>query len=302
MTDDVLIDYALNQLGPTDRAAVEAHLAHRPDDVVRVARLRAALRPLDADRDGFDPPHGLAVATIALTAEHVVVSKVVLAAPEPKAVPSSRRAPAGLDPVFPDWGWRPFDLAVAAGIGFLAVGLLFAGIGKLRHDQQVLACQNQLRELHASLDGYADTHGGHYPVVGTAAVPTAGAFVTELKRAGQYPGDTIACPAGTPEPVDDSGSPRVGYAYTLGYLGSNGGVLGIRKAGASDGMPISADLPTAKPHGRGQNVLYASGVVRYTTTTAAGLSGDEIYHNDAWLHRAGLHDRDASLGRPGDSP
>ena len=72
----------------------------------------------------------------------------------------------------------------------------------------------------------------------------------------------------------------------------------------ADWVPISADLPPSQtvsgPHGRGQNVLYANGTVRYTTATA--VNGDDIYHNDAGLHRAGLHLLDASLGRPGDYP
>ena len=34
-----------------------------------------------------------------------------------------------------------------------------------------LACQNNLRELYAALTGYADTHGGRLPEVGTEQVP-----------------------------------------------------------------------------------------------------------------------------------
>src|SRR5829696_7715651 len=189
MTDDTLIDYVLNQLDPSERAEVEAHLAARPDDLVRVARLRAALKPLDADRDAFDPPPGLAVAAVA---------------PADLPVPSSRRrAVADLEPVFPGGGWRRFDLLVAAGIGFLAFGLVIAGVGKLRHEWQVMACQNQLRELYAALDGYAGTHGGRYPEVGTEKVPTAGAFVVELNRAGQYQAVTAVCPVAVAEPIDD---------------------------------------------------------------------------------------------------
>jgi hypothetical protein len=315
MTDDVLADYVLNQLDPADRAAVESHLAARPDDLVRVARLRAALKPLDADRDGFDPPPGLAIATIARTAEYVVahafarpVADKTIESPMP-----SRKAPAELDPVYPGWGWRRFDLLVAASVAFLAFGLVIAGIGKLRHEREVLACQNRLRELHASLVGYADTHGGRYPQVGTAQVPTAGAFVPELNRAGQYPDVTAACPVAVPEPLDDPDRDpdvvRVGYTYTLGYVGPQG-VIGVRRndspIGTADWVPVSADLPptqtAAGPHGRGQNVLYAGGSVRYSTTTAAGWNGDDIYINDAGLRRAGLHAYDACLGSPRDYP
>lgn len=316
MTDDVLLDYVLNQLDPSDRAAVDAHLAARPDDLVRVARLRTALKPLDADRDGFDPPPGLAVAAVARAAEYAVAHRLITPVPDKTVelpTPVARRAPSDLDPVFPGWGWRRFDLLVAASIGFLAFGLVIAGVGKLRREREVLACQNQLRELHASLVGYADTHGGRYPQVGTDRVPTAGAFVAELNRAGQYPAVTASCPVAVAEPTDDpTRDPdvtRVGYTYTLGYVGPRG-IVGVKRddpyARTADWVPISADLPptqsAAGPHGRGQNVLYAGGSVRYTTTTAAGWNGDDIYLNDAGLHRAGLHEFDASLGRPRDYP
>ena len=315
MNDDLLIDYALNQLGPADRAAVEAHLAVRPDDVVRLARLLLALRPLDADLDGFDPPPWLAATAIARTAEYAVAHKLLKSrepVAEPKPTPVSRRVPADLDPVFPGFGWRSFDLAVAVGIGFLAFGLLFAGIGKLRHERRVLACQNQLRELHGALTGYADAHGGQYPQVGAAEVPTAGAFVVELNRTGQYPTATVSCPAVIPEPLDpdparDAGVVRVGYAYNLGYIDPQVGVIGVRRSDATgratDLVAIAADLPTASGiglHSGGQNVLYAGGSVRYTTTSK--VNGDDIYCNDAGLHRAGLHRFDTSLGRPSDYP
>jgi hypothetical protein len=315
MSDDLLIDYVLDQLGPDERAAVEAQLAERPADRARLARLQSALKPLEADRDGIDPPSGLAAAAIARAAEHAVVLNLLKpreVLDEPKATPKSRRVPADLDPVFPAFGWRSFDLAVAVGIGFLAFGLIFAGIGKLRHEKQVMACQNQLRQLHAALVGYAETHGGRYPEVGTEQVPTAGAFVVELNRAGQYPTTTASCPTVVPEPLDpdgtrDAGVIRVGYAYNLGYVGTKGQVIGVRRAdaigGASDAVAIAADLPTVSGvglHGGGQNVLHANGTVRYTTATV--LNGDDIYRNDAGLHRAGLHRNDTSLGRPSDFP
>jgi hypothetical protein len=50
------------------------------------------------------------------------------------------------------------------------------------------------------------------------------------------------------------------------------------------------------------NVLYAGGAVRFSTTVAAGVNGDDIYRNAAGLARAGLHFEDSSLGRPDDVP
>jgi hypothetical protein len=311
--DDLLVAYALGALDPADRAAVEAHLAACPEDAAKVDRVRLALRPLEADRDGYDPPPGLVAATLARTAEYIVAHGLLPAAGpgDLPAVPSSVLRRADAEPVFPT-GWRRADALVAACIAFMAFGLLVAGIGRLRHDSQVMACQDRLRELHVALSGYSDVHNGRYPEVGTRQVPVAGAFAAELARAGHVPpGQPVGCPLAEPAPLPAlavAAAPPVGYAYTLGYLGPDGRVTGLRRAdfpgGAPDWMAVAADLPPrpGTPHPRGMNVLYVGGMVRFSTTPAAGMNGDDIYHNDAGLVRAGLHVYDASLGRPPDVP
>ncbi len=235
-------------------------------DPKRAGVLAQVLAILEADRGGYEPPPGLAAATIALVA-------------------GRRPVPAA------DWrAWRPwvpsFETAVVAGITLLAVGLGVAAVGKVREESRVLACQNRLRELHAALDGYADTHAGRFPQAGTREVPAGGDFLAELVRAGQVP-------------------PAAGeaYAYTLGYRAS-GGVVGLRRGDTPGLAPIAADLPLAPGgrHGHGQNVLFVSGSARFATTPALGVGGDDIYHNQAGERRAGLHRDDASLGGPADYP
>lgn len=314
MDDDTLLSFALDLLDPAARSAVEAHLAADPEDAARVDRVRQALRPLEADRDGYDPPRGLAVAAIARTAEYLVANGPARAEPGPEEAPpvpavAVRRPDA--EPVFPAW-WRRADALVAAGIAFLAFGILASGIGRLRHDAQVAACQDGLRGLHTALTGYSDTRDGRYPEVGTRQVPVAGAFAAELARSGHLPpGRPVACPvAPPPEAIADPRVvPAVGYAYTLGFVGPGRRVTGLRRAdvpgAASDWTAVVADLPAPgpqAPHARGQNVLYLGGMVRFAATPAAGVNGDDIYHNDAGLIGAGLHVFDASLGRPSDVP
>lgn len=311
MNDDRLIAYALDLLDPADRAAVEAHLVADPEDAAEVDRLRHALRPLEADRDGYDPPRGLAVAAIARTAEYLVANGLVPAEPESEESRPPVRRRLDSEPVFPAW-WRRADALVAAGIAFLAFGLLAAGVGRLRHDAQVAACQDGLRGLHVALTGYSDTRDGRYPEVGTRQMPVAGAFAAELARSGHLPpGQPVACPvAPPPEPIADPNVvPAVGYAYTLGFVGPGHRVTGLRRVdapgGASDWTAVAADLPAPRPqapHARGQNVLYLGGMVRLAATPAAGVNGDDIYHNEAGVVRAGLHVFDASLGRPTDVP
>ncbi len=173
-------------------------------------------------------------------------------------------------------------LLVAVGV----TGLLAAAVGKVREESRLVACRNRLRELHFALDGYALTHAERYPQVGTAALPVAGGLAAALDRAGQPA--TAACAVGDP------------YAYTLGYRSAGGRVVGLRR-GEGDLAPLAADT-RAGPHGRGQNVMFGGGAVRYTTSPAVGVDGDDIFSNQLGEPRAGLHRADASLGGPADYP
>lgn len=309
--DDLLIGYALNALTPAEQAVVDAHLAANPEDAAKVERVRSLVGPLAADREDPPVPPELVVATISRTAEYLVANQMFpLPKPEEPSEPTRpstlRRARPIDEPVYP--AWRRFDVAIAAAMAFLAVGLGLAGIGKLRADAKQIACQEKLREVHAALDGYSDTHEGRFPHVGTAAVPSAGAFATELVRVGQLSTTAPSCPTfALSEPRLIS---QVGFAYSLGYLDPAGQVQGLRRSDG-DWTPILADVPGVQlagaaeptlPHVRGQNVLYIGGAVRFTTTPAVGANRDHIYCNDAGLVRAGLHSLDTSLGRWSDVP
>lgn len=180
-------------------------------------------------------------------------------------------------------------VSIAAGllVSVAVTGLLAAAVGKVRHESRVVACRNQLRDLHFALDGYAQTHARRYPEVGTPGLPVAGELAAELGRAGQA-GEAASCPAGGP------------YAYSLGYRAAGGRVLGLRR-GEADTSPIAADAKLGA-HGPGRNVLYTGGAVRYATTAAVGPDGDDIFINQLGEPRAGLHRADASLGGAGDYP
>jgi prepilin-type processing-associated H-X9-DG protein len=330
--DDLYLGYLLNALTPAEKAAVESHLRTHPADEAKLEGLRRVLRPLEADRDDIVPPPGLVAATLARVAEHIIASRraddststdklpiVPMRPPltcesraEPRPEPVPARAPLR----------RWVEVGVAAGIGFLVVGLGMAGVQKIRWDSQKVACQNNLRVMYQGLSGYADSHAGHYPQIGPDS--PAGSFVATLVAADQFPGDLkLVCPAADnvppelirfrPDPLAPPGLEviqQVGYAYTLGFRGPNGELYGIRW-GAPDRTPLAADLPAAavaplpgplSPHGRGQNVLYADGRVQFCTNATVGPLGDDIYRNAANEVRAGLHRIDAVLGRAADVP
>lgn len=282
-----LVDYALGQLSLIERAGVEARLSLDPDAAKKLALLQSHLAYLRATEN---PPAGLALATIA----HVAV--FLANNPRTEAVPPTiPRTWASDRPTF--IGRPRADIIVAACIAFVCIGLLLPSIQKYRQRAQTVACQDNLHELHTALAGYSDTHGGRFPQVGSEAVPTAGAFVAELSRAGQYPSSLKPfCPG-------DAVNTQVGYTYSLGYHGRFGELIGPRlpdPESSSEMLPISADLPAPTGHG-GWNVLTAGGSVRFTKTPTLG-NADDIFANDAYQPRAGLHRYDVSLGRPFDMP
>lgn len=271
----------------------------------RAARLLAVMA---ADRDAFAPPPGLAVRTVGRVAEVLVADNRFDSAAgrfrdPPVAVPSAavRRPVSDDGPVF--LAWARADVLVVAALLLLTVLLGGPLVQKVRRQADVAACRDQLRSLSEALHGYAGTHGGRLPQIGTADLPVAGGFVAELVRSGHAtPGRPVGC--GRPE-----GDPEPGYAYTLGHVNAGGWLTGVRLTEVSDFTPVAADLPRYSDtstvatgrHG-GWNILCAGGGVRFTTSVHIGQDGDDIFRNAEGLHRAGRFAADTSLGRPFDRP
>jgi hypothetical protein len=322
--DENLVGYLLKVLDDDTRHGVEDYLRHHPEAQTRLDSLRRALEPLEADRADPEPPPGLWVRTLARVAEHTC--RQMPAAPvirAPRAATPRRQ-----------WWARP-DALVAAGI-LLCVGMLVPpGLVRIRYEYQKAACKNNLQQIGAALIRYTDLDHGAFPNVADHPEPrnVAGLFIPTLVNAGVLRPDqiSVSCPAtGVPvrprwtleelqampreefERIAPELSPH--YAYTLGYH-DRGRVAGIRRA---DGVrPIVSDRPPLGPGawpqdtgnsfnhgGRGQNILYTDGQVRFSTVRH--VDGDDVYLNEARQPAAGLHRRDnvlgASFARPGRPP
>lgn len=333
--EELLIGYALKALPPDEMAEAERLLAADPAAAANLAKLRGFLTVLSADAER-DVPSGLAVGALAAVAAHIVDNKLPLEAhcsveparcasgsdfhpvlgecgpidasfeelpPVPASLASSVRG------AYPVRRW--FEIGIVAAIAFVSLGLVVTGMMKIRHESQVAACKQNMLNLYRGLSGYADTHYDQFPKVGTPAAPNAGAFVSELKVACQLlPDTTVICPAESPVDCDLT---RVAYAYTLGYREPGGELRGLdrleAKGWSNAQTPLLADLPTpgaspadgpTSPHGKGQNILFADGHVRYSCF--ATVNDDDIYRNQVGRVRAGLHRLDASLGRATDVP
>jgi hypothetical protein len=135
----------------------------------------------------------------------------------------------------------------------------------------------------------------------TPPLNTAGSFLAMLRGSGTLPATVeIGCPT-----VD---GPAPNYAYTLGYRQGTQ-LFGLRhdRDENNDYMAIAADRPPDREffgpaHGRGQNVLFVSGNVRFCTTTRVGVDQDDIYRNQDGVIGAGKHRYDSALGIGPDQP
>ncbi|MFO0823218.1 MAG: hypothetical protein U0792_08870 [Gemmataceae bacterium] len=340
-TDENLIGFLLNVLDAEETAAVATQVREDSGVAARLEQLRLSLIPFEADRESaVEPPPGLALRTIARLAAHLasheppqsqesdhgtllaVAKQMEVHYPEPHplafpTVPSEslRRPPREEAETKVVGGRFRLDLLVACGIALFATGLVFSAIGKVRAQNQVLACQENLRTLHTGLAGYADIHNGAYPQIGNGTLPTAETFVTALADAGQVPVTfRPCCPADPSVNAAPVPSMPVGYTYSLGYRTRDGDLVGFHRTagnGEHDLVPISADYPTRTvapvsgpvcPHPVGMNVLCAGGSVRHTTTPLIGPNGDDIYRNIFGRVGAGANANDIVLGRPGDRP
>jgi hypothetical protein len=320
--EENLLGHLLKANDPATQRAVEQRLASDPTAVHDLARLRAALAPLEADRADVDPPAGLWVRTLSRVAGHVVATEGPATRPDDARTDDLIRkaaavggpaaptpAPIRPAPVADEGGLPParrWNVVAVVGLSLSLLALILPAVLHVRDKAHQLACQSSMREFYQAAIGYTDQHDGNFPRVPDGQ-PAATAAVT-LTQGGYLPPDIrFACPSAPP----DAAAPvaLATYAYTLGFRDEQGQLRGMDRAPGYDLMPILADAParrdgTAFPinHRRGQNVLFAGGNVRFCTTATVGVNGDDIFCNQLGQVGAGVSREDTALGGPFEKP
>lgn len=345
--DDVLVRFVLEDLPAADRDAVRARLGRSKDAAGQVTRLQEIVRVLQTDREPLPLPDGLASGALAQVAR-MIVQYGGTPPPSPDDIPDAApAAPSRAQAVIangqshqpheamPEQGYayeagnrggvKPLHLVLAALAGALIAGFGMTAVMKARHESQVAQTKDRFRALYASLSDYAGKNGGKYPQIGVKdekgviAAPTAGSFASELNRAGLLTSpEIVSCPLGKDHEEiqlrDAKGLPTgktvpVGFAYTLGYKGSDGSVVGYTTKTAGEKTPLAANFPDAtaapspgkvSPFKQGMVVLYGKGNAEYTKS--AEIGADHIYKNASGLVGAGTGLEDTCLGRPNDKP
>jgi hypothetical protein len=324
MQEELLVGYVLNALDADEQRQVERALQNDAELRRQVELIEQSLQPLAVERDHPQPPVGLRYQVLARVAEdRLAHPSLRLKAPPIYADRSGR-----------SW-WRRADVLVAAALLIVIGPLALPAISYAKQRFQISQCQSNLRAFHGALMAYTDLHEGRLPRVDKEPPRNmAGVVVPILYHDGLAKGLNLRCPS-TPVPevpmhsleeldaaYTNSGDSYnhlanqliPSYAYSMGYQDAAGQLHGLRVdhvLNDNDRIPVMADRPSfnqtrgvfaestpnSRNHdGKGQNVLYLGGAVRFVTSPRIGAYGDDIYLNEQNRIAAGLHRLDAVLG------
>jgi hypothetical protein len=307
MKADEMIDHVLGQVDGADRERLERGLRDDGLQAARVAHLRQAIYRLCDDGTPFEHPPDLAQRTVNFVARN-----------------RRSRTIADYVPIRVPFRWA--DFAVAASIFVAGVLTLLPAIQRSRERMNQAGCVFNLQQLGNSFGQYASmTQLMPYPPSHKADAP-AGSFASMLHDAGVLNDATLLdCPCNGPCPR--AGRELVGfdqledirhndparfqrmvsfdYAYNIGYhhASQRPGPLDFAH---SSRVPVLADQPnhdglrikdgnSPNHGGRGQNVLFGDGTVRWFRTRRVNAHDLDLYLNDNHQPRPGLHQEDSVL-------
>jgi hypothetical protein len=314
--EESLLGHLLKANDPATQRLVEERLASDPSAPHDLAVLRAALAPLAADREEFEPPSDLWVRTLGRVAEYVVevegrvekaggvpVEDMIRRAAAAATVAGSIRPAPRESATGPGAPRRNIFAFIALSVAVVA--LVLPAVVHVRARSQQLACQDSMRQFHQAAVGFSEHHDGRFPQVGDGE--KAATVVDTLKTAGYLPESVkFVCPAA---PAQDGPVAMAHFAYTLGYRDPDGILRGLERKPQSDLFPIFADAPLRNAsgvvpvnHRHGQNVLFAGGKVEFRTNPFAGPNGDDIFYNQRGRVGAGVNEIDCALGRNDERP
>jgi prepilin-type processing-associated H-X9-DG protein len=309
MNAEKMIEYALSKPAVADIESDERGLSLDPEQRAQLARLRMAIQGLVDDGADFEPPAGLAFRTVGFVARN-------------------RRRPTTLwDQVATRLPFRWADFAVAAGIFIAGTLTLLPAIHRSRERMNQAGCVFNLQQLGNSLAQYSSMHPFLPYPPSNRSDTHAGMFAVMLHDAGVL--DNLAvldcpCNGATPGSMKDLATfeqidrirktdpeayrsmLRWDYAYNVGYRHASSGPGPLEVMHASQ-IPVLADQPDHQDFltiregnspnhgGRGQNVLFGDGSVRWFYTRLVGPYDPDLYLNNNREPRPGVDVSDSVL-------
>lgn len=339
-----LLGYLLGALDDEEQEALEVQLKHDATLRQQLAELHKILGPLRTGKTTYAAPTGLAERTCQAVA-NAAADSIARSHPGRAAVtPDPARlsglagetalTPAASDAapaVVASGGWSWLDLAVAASILVASFLLLFPAIENSRFRSQIVACQDNLRQIGMALVQYSQRNNGYFPYVPSQGrLAAAGVYAPTLVNSGDLTESRLVVCPGSPmaqrggfviptlqqlemaEPGDNLNQLRNtmggSYGYSLGYT-----VDGAYRPTRNLGRPMFALMADAPDYtqpgfqslnhgGRGQNVLFEDGRVIFLPSPKPNQQADDVFLNDTGLVAAGVHQDDSVVSASGTAP
>lgn len=290
---DDLIGFLCGALEDAERERIEQALESSEE-------LRAELRALEAELDRLEPlrevdppPDDLWERTCDLIAEHSA-TQAQARPTEPSFAPTPARREA--IPAHTS-RWSMYDAVVLTGVLSALAMLFFPALANSRHAAQIADCQNNLRQLGLALVNYSVHHDGFFVPVPVDSQRGAAGIVGPILFEGGYIEDprVLLCPA-SPQADDpawrlpslselDRANGRRLRILQRSMGGSYGYNLGVRVDGrcrpprnrGRDYFALLADAPSlhladrrsANHYGRGHNLLFEDGNIRFVNNLHA---------------------------------
>jgi hypothetical protein len=317
-----LAGLAIKALEESEKSRAEEEIENNPLAKKMWTRFTRVVRVLHSERKPIRAPGGLARKTIL----HVRSS---ITRTMPAAPPLNREYDPGARRT---WGLRT-DLMAAAGLLIMFGGVIWPALHRQRQTQKDLECQYNLAQIWRGLTTYASYNKSQYPKPDLSGPRSfAGVYAPVLKDSGHILPETIHldCPseiAAYPKrdilslkKLDElyardreqwkAATDEVGgtYSYSMGHV-AKGQLVGFDQRTGLDNRPLMADSGhdrachnSPNHSGRGQNVLFGGGHVRFRMDRKAGPGGDDIFLSQDYCKKAGLNKNDCVLGNSGDRP
>jgi hypothetical protein len=330
-----LLGYLIGALEPHEMRRVEQWLREDPAAREELTRIESKLRPLEETSEPIEsPPPDLVARTMAAlpplpgsAATHSQGGDAEGDTVDLVAMRPAQDAPRGSGVTWIDWA----SGAVAAAV---LLGLLIPALAEGRFEARRTACQDQLRQLGVALTQFVSRNNqGRLPAVADQGPEAfAGVYWLRLHEAGLVDDPSVRwCPSVDPPSdgelmlVDSSPTVTTGqlhrvsanrlrdiqrlvgghYAYTLGVIDEDKlrspryesrSAFAVMSDAPMIGMSGGAVRPESIGHsGRGINVLYEDGSVRFIELQALQSIPDHPLLNHRGRMEAGINIDDAAL-------
>jgi len=301
----------LGALDEDEHCHVETRLEREPELLRSLESVQHSLQPLKRVPRFYEPPAGLASRTCRrVLAERGREAPLPQLSPCPASSRGSQR-------------FRFADLAIGLAVLLAAAALLGPALQSTRFNARLHTCQDKLRHLGVALTQYSDRHGGYFPAVPPQGrLATAGIYAPVLLEHGLLTeSHQVICP-GSPLAEDRQfrvprlsevrlvSGERAGelcrqmggsYGYSLGYV-QDGAYHATRNrhrrhfALLSDRPSLHMpEFQTVNHSGRGQNVLFEDGHVRFLESPKAPYSSNHLFTNDEGRIAPGTHKDDSVI-------